>query len=870
MRDAEGFGWLHLTDRHVGGPDVLWPTIGDVFFKNLPRVHEWSGGFWDAIFFTGDLVFSGQTRQYQTFEKFRQHLVHTVAALNGGIQPVFLAIPGNHDLKRPKARSPIVYQAKAFEHDQDLRDDFWRDDKQNLRVAVGKCFEAWTVWSKNSRPPRLTEGKLPGDFSVSLKAASGLSVGVVGLNSAFLQLDAGDWKAHLALDVEQLLAMCDSDPPSWIAQHDVTFLLTHHPPDWLYLARDDFTAEIAPPGRFDVHLFGHEHDGATFFGAHNFSEPRVEILGRSLFGLGKRGPELNQVDRSHGYSAGRIRITPDSRADVCLWPRTADKAGGGWQFVPDIRYPLRDDRRTEWLRLGDRPRRGAGPSKQPQHRGGTGGVSRAAADRLEEDYRRWLLNTSGRLDLQRFFGHAPLPTGSDPIPIDALYVSARVERELSSRDRVDGSLRGMRASSSAGHEGITAGLGPVSAHQSVPGGEGPHGLAAPSAATISPSSTTVTRSMRTQHVSFGTAMRTWRHIVLLGKAGAGKSTLVRWAATAFLLRRHTNRRLLKGEETLLPDEEPLPIVVDLRNVTSLPDTLRDLILTIKGIKELSQPDRIALSDRLGDAWRRGTAVLFLDGLDEAGGFADGVDTGALRNDLSEWIAAVGDGYQHARIVVTSRVSGYSEVPARIPNFEHVKLTDLTLKDKLEFASGWTQLFSDPEQRDADTEKLFAGFVEHEHITATPQLMTYMAALWQLKHEFPVSRTELYNNLVELLCTTKRSVVPKTEWGPQLHYIAHSMCGGHNLDELHLSTLREAMSEDLGAKDFAPIAQHEPGEFLRLMAQNASILTIRGFRGTTSGRKISVYEFPHPTFVEFLAGRAIAAGQFPGGGNGDHR
>jgi HEAT repeat protein len=860
MFDVSGFGWLHLTDRHVGGPDVLWPTIGDVFFQSIPRIHEWSGGRWDAIFFTGDLVFSGEAEQYEIFESFRQHLIEKVAELNGGTPPVFLAIPGNHDLERPRERSPIVYAAKAFEHDRGLRDDFWSEHEHDLRVGVGGCFEAWTAWSRNARPRGVREGKLPGDFSLSLETGSGLSVGVVGLNSTFLQLDGGDWKGHLALGVEQLLCVCEGDPSAWVGRHDVTFLLTHHPPDWLCLDRDDFSAEIAPPGRFDVHLFGHEHGGQTHFGSQNFAKPRVEILGRSLFGLAQRGPGLHPEERFHGYSAGRIRVTPSERASVRLWPRTAQKVGGGWQFVPDTRYFLPDDRSTSWLSLGDRPRRGAEPPRQPsQDRSGVGRSSRAPADALEDYYRRWLLGISDRLDLQRFFGHASLPTGSDTIPIDALYVTARVARELPSRDRVDAS-RGMRT----GHEDFTVATGPASAGAIL---TSRFGLTPTSTADASSSPTTIdVGRMRTEHISFGKAVCNWRHIVLLGKAGAGKSTLVSWAATALLRRRDHNRRLLKGEETLLPDEEPLPIVVDLRNVTACPETLRDLILTIRGIKELSQPDQASLSDRLGDAWRRGTAVLFLDGLDEVGGYSDGVDTEKLRNDLSEWIANLGAGFQHARIVVTSRISGYSEVPARIPTFEHVKLADLTLKDKHEFASNWTQLFADPRERDAEAQKLFAGFVEHEQLTATPQLMTYMAALWQRNGAFPASRTELYSSLVELLCTTKPSAVPEGEWRPQLHYIAHSMCGGHSLDELHLATLREAISEDLNAADFAPIAGHAPGAFLRLMAQNASILEVRGSRRTTSGQKIPVYEFPHQTFVEFLAGRAIAAGQFPGGRN----
>ncbi len=86
----------------------------------------------------------------------------------------------------------------------------------------------------------------------------------MGLNTAFLQLGAGDYQGKLIWDPRQVDALCPEGVDRWGAEHDLCLLLSHQGPDWLTPeARELGESEIAPAGRFAAHLFGHNHEART-------------------------------------------------------------------------------------------------------------------------------------------------------------------------------------------------------------------------------------------------------------------------------------------------------------------------------------------------------------------------------------------------------------------------------------------------------------------------------------------------------------------------------------------------------------------------------------------------------------------------------
>ncbi|MEQ1564136.1 MAG: metallophosphoesterase [Myxococcota bacterium] len=348
------FTWLHYTDLHIGQPEQhLWAAKRTRALDDLARLYPKLGRV-DAILFTGDLTFRGSAVEFTQLsaelDKVRERLREL------GSEPVLLAVPGNHDLTRPPPGSPVVDALQHFGERRDIRDRFWSEPDCEYRATVTRAFEGWTSWARAGlgwTHPHITwenhAGLLPGDF-VATWSRDDLRIGLVGLNSAALQLGGGDYEGKLALDPRQLTQL-QPEFDDWIRTHDGCLLMTHHPASWLDpAAKAEFDGEIYHPDRFAVHLCGHNHQQQVWFVSQAFSEPRRTVLGRSLFGV-----EVGE--RLLGYSVGQLRFEPQTRR-LRLWPRAAvRKADGTSPFDRDPTMNLEDEGHTSFEDLG--------PSRRP-------------------------------------------------------------------------------------------------------------------------------------------------------------------------------------------------------------------------------------------------------------------------------------------------------------------------------------------------------------------------------------------------------------------------------------------------------------------------------------------------------------------------
>jgi hypothetical protein len=339
------FRWLHLTDLHFGMPGQkwLWPNMQEEFFRDLARLHE-KAGPWDLILFTGDFVQRGAADE---FAKLNDVLVRVWEKLcDLGSTPLLLGVPGNHDLVRQRAGHAAVASLRTGWADAHVQKEFWVNPKSDYRKVVHKAFKNYLAWWEACtlpRPDTYRPGLLPGDFSATLEKA-GCKLGIVGLNTAFLQLEGGDYTGRLALSAQQFHESCGGDGAAWTNGHHVCFLLTHHPPNWLLEnARQELYGEIAIPGRFAVHLFGHMHEASVSCVAQGGADVRRELQGRSLFGLEEWGENGNKKQRLHGYSAGAIDLKGDTSL-IRLWPRRAERhQAQHLHIVPDHSFTLEDE-----------------------------------------------------------------------------------------------------------------------------------------------------------------------------------------------------------------------------------------------------------------------------------------------------------------------------------------------------------------------------------------------------------------------------------------------------------------------------------------------------------------------------------------------
>ncbi len=346
------FSWLHLTDLHCGSKarDCLDPGEKEIFFKDLKELHDKCGS-WDLVLLTGDLTHMGSTEEFERLDDFFEQLWEHFEKL--GSDPKLLAVPGNHDLLRPAQKAPALRLLQQWNKEPDIQKEFWKDAKSPYRRVVAKAFANYTNWWEDHpfRSDNIEDGILPGDFTVTIEK-NGAKLGILGLNSAFLQLSGDDYQRKLALHSRQFHEACGGDGAEWAKQHHTCLLLTHHSPDWLNPgARQYLNGEITAHGRFAVHLYGHLHEKTSRYNATMPDGVEVRRIwqGCSLFGLRfyEKGPQKQEMRRDpYGYSAGKIELREGNIGELTLWPRGIQRRGHQSGFVPDYSVNLTNERES--------------------------------------------------------------------------------------------------------------------------------------------------------------------------------------------------------------------------------------------------------------------------------------------------------------------------------------------------------------------------------------------------------------------------------------------------------------------------------------------------------------------------------------------
>ncbi|MDO9290103.1 MAG: metallophosphoesterase [Hydrogenophaga sp.] len=235
--------WLHLSDFHVGKDLYEQKRL---FAEILLEVERWKtqkNFVPDYVFITGDIANRGLKKEYEAFRK--EFLVPLQEKFN--INTVVIPIPGNHDIERP---SPdMLDHSAAFKSPS----KFFDASKEG-RTARDQVLPRFRHYKKLMAASGMSPDWLASNdgAAVHTRTLSGVQVGVIGLNTAWLckgDLDK-DWLSPGYRIVEAALKRIKECP--------IKIVLGHHPLTWWAETEERNIRSLF--AEFNViYLHGHKH-----------------------------------------------------------------------------------------------------------------------------------------------------------------------------------------------------------------------------------------------------------------------------------------------------------------------------------------------------------------------------------------------------------------------------------------------------------------------------------------------------------------------------------------------------------------------------------------------------------------------------------
>ena len=330
--------FLHLSDLHIGDKyqkgllsqtkKILLEDI-DYIFSKIKTL--------DVVFFTGDFVQKGTKEEFLLLEDLLKDLWTLFNKY--GQNPYLFCVPGNHDLERINDLNNPIQKIMTNWINEDIKEDYFWNSPNDYHSFIQERFRNYDEWyeSTSIRKPEIIKGYISGDFFCSLNL-HGTNLGVVGLNSTFLQLYGGDVKQKLGVYNKQINLMFGEKYFEWLNKQDLSILMTHQSSEWFEpKSSSEFNQEIYCNDSYLEHLCGHMHEPSSTVTSINGFPSKKVFISPSLFGL--EFYKDKSAQRIHGYTAGTYNIE-SGKITKTIWPRISLLTKSGLKISQNEEFNL--------------------------------------------------------------------------------------------------------------------------------------------------------------------------------------------------------------------------------------------------------------------------------------------------------------------------------------------------------------------------------------------------------------------------------------------------------------------------------------------------------------------------------------------------
>jgi formylglycine-generating enzyme required for sulfatase activity/predicted MPP superfamily phosphohydrolase/energy-coupling factor transporter ATP-binding protein EcfA2 len=315
---------LHLSDIHFKKKiDEENKTFRQDVQKKLidiVKTHTKKNDYPNFVTVTGDIAFSGKKHEYDEAWEFFEKLKPVLQP-----EPVYLVVPGNHDVNREKVKKHFSLGRIVIE---DHTDEFLEDPAE-VKTFIQPKFTAFRDFCRRLnpqlyQPPKNQPGKDKNKENKTrkyyfwVKNFTGKEVSFLGLNSAWAS-EGDEDRFNIALGYPQVMAALEeSTQPNKI-------VLMHHPPfNWLKdMESGKSRVELFKQCSLVLHGHNHSHNALVF------QDPSSICLC-----LGANASYTNDKKGSIGFQFITVNFLKAGKAVTFkVWPYIFDERRN--DFVPD-------------------------------------------------------------------------------------------------------------------------------------------------------------------------------------------------------------------------------------------------------------------------------------------------------------------------------------------------------------------------------------------------------------------------------------------------------------------------------------------------------------------------------------------------------